>query len=558
MQPPTQPSPEQSPFDNTGEQKVRLQLESLHHLREIVDSNIAEFGEERDGNSADDTKSLYAMLESLDASVSQGDLVAGQIALEQVPRPQKLNEDIRDTLVELHRTERGKATSDQRFYAINNLQLGVMSEISTLTDPKKGDLRYTDPEVQARIAVRTAFTGRHRSYYDDTQPEDELFQNGEQRTPHQVAEDSYNLLLAYTEDKLRQPDLAPIKAEELRVARDKLHLERKNLKKEFDTQNEAVDAVMQMMGSNNELFNEAQVRAAIRDCVGDTLSRLQELIEVARHTTNQFERFNLLNGVQRERSPIESAEAFDTWKQKRAEKAKITEETNSAVMANDSRKAIAAIRSSAERPANQAAAVLSVAATPEHQEAKEIVVAPVPTGWTELVHGTNSTRWQHSGDTIEITGAGLSAISLEDIVHGGGKATDSYSRTPDEGGQPIEVRVSFYRVDLSPRLGVRPDAAELKAGLSKDTLELIARYHQDRHPLIPRGETLLKIGESVNVESGRQVEHYVPRSVAKQYVEAVKIETGRDIVLPSAEQSIKTTEAAQSKLRKLVKRWPRY
>jgi len=522
-----------------------LQLGSLDHLKEAVDSNVAEFGEGRYGTTVDETKGLQTALETVDASVGQGDLGIGQVTLEQAPRPRKHNEEVRDTLVELHQAERGEPTSDQRFQAMNGLLLDATKEISTLTDPNKGNLHYTDPQVQARKSVEAAFKQRHRNYFEDAQPEDDLLQNGEQRTPHEVADDAYDLLLAYTEDKLRDPSVSAEKAEELRIARDTLHLERKNWKEQFDAQNEAINAVMQMMGHDNEQFNEARVRAAVRGSVGDELTRLQELVAVARETSDPVERFNLLNGVQHERSPIQSAEVFDAWKQKRAEKAKAVVVQQSAEMADDARKTIEAIQSGNEQPTNQAEVSPLATATPEHREAKETLIAPIPTGWTELVHGTNSSRWQHSGEVVEITGAGLSAISLEDIARGSGNTTDNYSRTRNDSGQPIEVRVSFYRGDLSPRLGIRPDAAELKASLPKDTLELIGKYHQDRHPLIPRGETLLKIGDSVNTENGRQVEHYVPRSVAEQYVEAVKRETGRDIVLPRIEQSTAVEQSAQ-------------
>jgi hypothetical protein len=526
MQPSAQPAPQQPQIEAKGGQ-TRLQLGSLDHLRETVDDNVVEFGEGQYGTTVDETKGLQTALETVDASVDQGDLVTGQTALEQAPRPRKLHEEVRDTLVELHQAERGEPTPDQRFQAMNGLLLDVSKEISTLTDPKKGNLHYTDPQVQARKDVEAAFKQRYHNYFEDAQPEDDILQNGEQRTPHEVVDDAYDLLLAYAEDKLRDPSISAEKAEELRTARDTLHLERKNWKEQYDAQDEAVDAVMQMMGRDNEQFSEARVRAVVRGCVGDELSRLQELVDVARQTSDPVERFNLLNGIQQGRSPIQSAEAFDAWKQQRAENAKAAAEQQSADMADNARKAIEAMQSGVEE---------SEVATPENRETKETVVAPIPTGWTELVHGTNTTRWQHSGDAIEITGAGLSAISLKDIARGSGKTTDSYSRARTDGGQPIEVRVSFYREDLSPRRGVQPDAAELKAGLSKDTLALISKYHQDRHPLIPKGETLLKIGESVNPDNGRHVEHYVPRSVAEQYVQAVKRETGRDIVLPSIEQ----------------------
>jgi hypothetical protein len=521
MQSPAQPSPEQPQFEANNEQ-ARLQLGSLDHLRETVDSNVAEFGEGRYGTLVDTTKGLQTALETVYTSVAQGDLATAQSVLEQASRPRKLNDVVRDTLVDLHRTERGESTPDQRHQAMSGLLLEVTRDINTLTDPKQGNVHYTDPTVQALKAVEGAFKERHRNYFDDLHPEGEVLQNGEQRTPHEVADDGYDLLLSYTEDKLRQPDLTTEKAESLRVARDLLHTERKGWKEQFDAQNEAVDVVMGMVGKDNELINEAKVKEAVRDCVGDEIPRLKELVEAARDTTDPHERFNILNSLQRQESPVKNAEAFEAWKQKRAEKAKAVEEQQSAELADNARKTIEAI-------------ALGL-------ESKETVVAPVPTGWTELVHGTSSSRWQPSSETVEVKGAGISAISLEDIARGSGKTTDNYSRTRTDDGQPIEVRVLFYRDDLSPRRGVRPDAAELKAGLSSDTLALIAKYHQDRHPVIPRGETLLKIGESVNADNGRLIEHYVPLSVAEQYVKAVKRETGRDIVLPISVEQPMTIE----------------
>jgi len=561
MQPPASPSPAgRPPIEAAGNQEARLHLEDVDRLKTIVDAQVSEFGDSRYGTLVDNTKGLQAALETVDTSVAQGDLATGQSVLEQAPRPRKLNDEVRDTLADLHRTERGEPTPDQRHQAMSGLLLEVTRDIDTLTDPKKGNLRYTEPEVQAHKAVEAAFKERHRNYFDDIQPEGEVLQNGEQRTPHEVADDAYDLLLSYTEDKLRSPDLAAEKAESLRTARDLLHNERKGWKEQFDAQNEVAETVMGMVGKDNEQFSEARVKEAIRDCVGDEIPRLKELVEAARDTTDPHERFNILNSLQRQESPVKNAEAFEAWKQKRAEKAKAVEEQQSAELADNARKTIEAIQNGVEEPANQGELSPSVPplATPENQESKEIVVAPVPTGWTELVHGTSSSRWQPSSETVEVTGAGISAISLEDIARGSGKTTDNYSQTRTDDGQPIEVRVSFYRDDLSPRRGVRPDAAELKAGLSPDTLALIARYHQDRHPFIPRGETLLKIGESVNADNGRHIEHYVPRSVAEQYVKAVKRETGRDIVLPAsveqrttieqpAQQGVNAVEDAQPK-----------
>lgn len=519
------PPGEQSPVEALNYQGAELP-NGVSELRGIVDAQVAEFGEGRHGTFVEETKGLQSSLDTVEARVGEGDLVAGQVALEQAPRPRKLNEVVRGTLVELHQAERGEPTSDQRFRAVTNLEIDVAKEISALTDPKKGNLQYTDPEVQTRSAVAAAFRERHHNYLEDETPESVLLGTDEERTPHQVAEDAYEALLSYAEDRLRDPNITPEKAEELRTARDTLYLERKVWKEQFDAQNEVLHTVMRMVGSDNEQFSEAKLRAAIRESIGDQIPRLQEIVEVAQQTADPIERFNLLNDIQNQRSPIKSVEAFEAWKQKRADKMKVVEEQESAERANNARKTIETIQGG-----NEARVVQPD--TTEQLASKEAEIAPIPTGWTELVHGTSSDRWQQTGDRVTVTGGGLSAISLEDIARGAGKTTESYARTRAADGEPIEVRVSFYREDLSPRRGVQPDAAELKAGLSQDTLRLISRYHQDRHPLIPSGETLLKIGQAIDPESGRQVEHYVPESVATDYIEAVKRETGKDIPLPS-------------------------
>jgi hypothetical protein len=160
--------------------------------------------------------------------------------------------------------------------------------------------------------------------------------------------------------------------------------------------------------------------------------------------------------------------------------------------------------------------------------------AVIPRGWTTLKHGTNLIKWgdvnPYTSDTIKIKNP-LSVVSQEDAEyskqHGLSDTTKGYAgmarrpegMTDDEfekRNKPFEIRIVFYQ--NHPRSCADP---EYKKGLDKKTMDEIAEYyfanHQGgRHPLVPRGETLIKIGHIE--ENGTDVFYFVPESVKDAYL----------------------------------------
>lgn len=171
--------------------------------------------------------------------------------------------------------------------------------------------------------------------------------------------------------------------------------------------------------------------------------------------------------------------------------------------------------------------------TSHNNENGEKLRAPLPLGWTYLIHGTDTGRWDHLNDSaVRVGGLGISAITLEDAKRSaaiGRNTTTTYSMPTSEGAKPVEVRIPFYRDDLSPRRGALSDVAALKQSLDQTTLALISRYHRDRHPIIPAGELLINMG--ADEENSRIVQYMVPASVFEQYASSVTRETGRNFSL---------------------------
>lgn len=177
----------------------------------------------------------------------------------------------------------------------------------------------------------------------------------------------------------------------------------------------------------------------------------------------------------------------------------------------------------------------SVENTPEiNRDAKEKFV--VPRGWTTLIHGTDNVRWQLGEAVKTVSRMGLSAITAENAAKdradaarlgnlGAFNTTENYARKGGSGAEPVEVRVFFYREDLSKQRVPAADVADIKAGLSPETLSLITKYHQPRHAVIPRDEQLIRLGQESDDATGRHVEYFVPRSVAADYLEAMARES---------------------------------
>jgi len=160
--------------------------------------------------------------------------------------------------------------------------------------------------------------------------------------------------------------------------------------------------------------------------------------------------------------------------------------------------------------------------------------AVVPRGWTTLKHGTNLLNWgdinPYTSDRIKIEKP-LSVISQEDYERdrqlGGQYDTTrgyaSMARRPEgisdaefeKKNKPFEIRVLFYQDHA--RHVTDP---EYKQGLDKKTMDKIAKFYfantqGGRHPLVPRGETLVKLGQVQ--EDGKDVFYYVPESLADAY-----------------------------------------
>lgn len=160
--------------------------------------------------------------------------------------------------------------------------------------------------------------------------------------------------------------------------------------------------------------------------------------------------------------------------------------------------------------------------------------AVVPRGWTTLKHGTNLLNWgkinPYASDRIKLERP-LSVISQEDFERdqqAGGQydTTKSYAemtRRPEgmsdtefeEKNKPFEMRVVFYQDHAR-----QSTDQEYAKGLDKKTMDEIAKYYfanvqGGRHPLVPRGETLVKLGQVQ--ENGKDVFYFTPESLAGAY-----------------------------------------
>lgn len=160
--------------------------------------------------------------------------------------------------------------------------------------------------------------------------------------------------------------------------------------------------------------------------------------------------------------------------------------------------------------------------------------AVIPHGWTTLKHGTNMLNWgeinPYSSDTIKLEKP-LSVISQEEFEQDKqagsqyntirnyaevakrpeGMSDDEYA----EKNKPFEVRIVFYKDHVR-----HPTDPEYGQGLDKKTMDRIAKYYfaniqGGRHPLVPKGEALVKIGQTQ--EDGKDVFYFVPENLAKTY-----------------------------------------
>jgi len=167
---------------------------------------------------------------------------------------------------------------------------------------------------------------------------------------------------------------------------------------------------------------------------------------------------------------------------------------------------------------------------------------PVPRGWTELIHGTDSNRWGANDAIKHIVGIdGLPAVEAKETARERAMmpkvsylSPDAYNTTANftlskvAGVVPVELRIIAPSQDLAfmgPRTG---DLKDVYNRLTEKEKALIPKIYLARHPVVPRGENIIKIGERVDPASGRKILEYVPDSYADSYIAAV--EGGGDAV----------------------------
>jgi len=173
----------------------------------------------------------------------------------------------------------------------------------------------------------------------------------------------------------------------------------------------------------------------------------------------------------------------------------------------------------------------------------------VPENWTILYHGSNLSRAEWQGDKrakldveqLTLEGTGLSVISEEEkertklekerlrqqgIGTSDSDTTKTYSmETRGGANEPLEMQIVFPEFHQR-RAGYKEVQAAYaqKYGTerAKDILELSDKVHWKnqqggRHPVLPSGMKLRKIGEVMRPDGARVVQ-YVPESLADIYV----------------------------------------
>ena len=170
----------------------------------------------------------------------------------------------------------------------------------------------------------------------------------------------------------------------------------------------------------------------------------------------------------------------------------------------------------------------------ENQATEKKLEIEIPKGWTTLKHGTNLLNWgeinPYTSDMIKLEKP-LSVISQEDFEQDqqAGKQYDTTKNYAtiiqkpegmtdtdfEQKNKPFEIKVLFYQDHV--RHNTDP---KYKQKLDKKTLDEIAKYYflniqNGRHPLIPRGETLVKLGQIK--ENGKDVFYFIPENLSNVY-----------------------------------------
>lgn len=160
----------------------------------------------------------------------------------------------------------------------------------------------------------------------------------------------------------------------------------------------------------------------------------------------------------------------------------------------------------------------------------------LPQGWTELIHGTDSQRWSANDQIKHIVGSGgLSAVESQEVAHeaeslatlgiaGAYDTTLAYAMPRTVGAVPTEVRVIAPGQEFEPRR-TRPEHLRgAYDSFSESEKSLLGNYYTSnaRHPIVPRGENIIKIAEWHDETNGRKVIHYLPDNFADSYISALQ------------------------------------
>ena len=171
-------------------------------------------------------------------------------------------------------------------------------------------------------------------------------------------------------------------------------------------------------------------------------------------------------------------------------------------------------------------AELPSAPTPVEAINFDSAIAPIPEGWTMLVHGTDKGRGFMNQEvvTIEDQGTdGLSAITREAALSELSRGIDtngSYAGLED----PAEIRIVFPKPVNG--YGRFPDEA---LGLNSAEVKLRRRTYKGNSERIPNDTVLIKVGEGQG-NNGRDAYFYIPATLAETYIHTVTQETGQSPV----------------------------
>lgn len=161
---------------------------------------------------------------------------------------------------------------------------------------------------------------------------------------------------------------------------------------------------------------------------------------------------------------------------------------------------------------------------------------PLPEGWTELIHGTDSARWGANDQIKRIASSSLSVIEAVEmareqamlsrnplIAEGAYDTTRNYARPSSPDAVSTEVRVIAPCPELARSSKHIPDNLKPTYDvLSQEQKDALPNYYLARHPVVPAKELIIKIGEHDDERSGRKVLTYIPNSFAAAYTQTLE------------------------------------